>query len=230
MRTQNYQFLSLWEIAHRWENLDPDAPLTQTTTPLKLRDRLQQLIWNAIHSLNCFDQHGEHIPEEELWITGIRKTRFAKQLDVAFGDPFAHKDFLKGVFLSQKEVKEVYVGVGEVLPSFWFEDWEIAESVPRTAPSAPVEAPETHSQVPSVKTRLRPDQQDKATCQQIARELWAKYPDMTIADMIRRPEIQIEGNGKAYKGRNTLRDWLKAVAPPDVRNRRGRPKKKGNSE
>ena len=226
MRTQDYQYLSIWEVAHRWENADPDAA-TKIGIISKLGERLRQLVWAATHALNCFDQQGELIPMEELWITGVRKTRFAKKLDHSFSDPGEHRDFLKTVYLSQDEVKKLYGGM-EPLPSFWFEDWEIEaagrhlrpqeEQLPAT-PAKPLAA----SVQPQAK--LRPDQQDKITCQGIAQRLWEEHPHMTIADMIKRPEIQIEGNGKAYSGKNTLRNWLKAVAPASVRNRRGRPKK-----
>ena len=55
-------------------------------------------------------------------------------------------------------------------------------------------------------------------------KLWEEHPAMTIADMARRREILIDGNGKSYQGKNTLRNWLKVVAPPSVRSRKGRPK------
>lgn len=214
MRAQNIQFLSIWEVAHRWEGLDPGASGDISVTS-KIGERLRALIWAAANVLNCYDVHGKIVPLEILWF-GFPKTRTAKDLDEAMHDPGAHRDSLKTVFLNQDEVASVFEK-RERLPAFWFEESEIEEAERRYLshmPAPPVTGP-----------KLRPDQEDKAKCQQIAHELWAKHPDMTIADMAKRPEILIEGNGKAYKGKNTLRNWLKEVAPASVRNRRGRPKK-----
>lgn len=152
---------------------------------------------------------------EALWF-GFPKTRFAKRLDLAIHDPVGHKDLLLGVYLDQTEVMRWCFNAGKELPDFWFEpdevqaQWEFLNRGRLTAASTP---------------KLRPDQEDKAKCQGIARGLWKQHPDMTIADMARRREILVEGNGKAYTGKNTLRNWLKEVAPEAVRKRRGRPKK-----
>ena len=59
--------------------------------------------------------------------------------------------------------------------------------------------------------KLRPNQQDKFDCQKIAKETWDEYPILDIVHMIKLPAIKIVG--KHYAGRNTLRNWLKEVAP-----------------
>lgn len=214
MRTQDYQFLSIWEIAHRWEGLDPaqDGVISVTS---KLGERLRQLLWAATHALNGYDAHGELIPMEMLWF-GFPKTSTAKKLELAFHDPGAYRDFLKSIFLSQQEVGKVFPGVVE-LPGFWFDENEVMRSRGYLQPRQPVPL----NRVPA----MRADQQDRLTCQDIAKRLWAEQPDMTIANMTKHPLILVEGNGKAYKGKNTLRNWLKEVAPDSVRKRRGRPKK-----
>jgi hypothetical protein len=214
MRAQNIQFLSIWEVAHRWEGLDPGASGDISVTS-KIGERLRGLIWAAANVVNCYDVHGKFVALETLWF-GFPKTRIAKRLDEAMHDPGAHRDFLRTVFLHQDEVAKVFEK-RERLPAFWFEQSEIEEAERRYLSDA---------QAPAVQPpKLRADQEDKAKCQQIAHGLWAKHPDMTIADMAKRPEILIEGNGKAYKGKHTLRNWLKEAAPASVRNRRGRPKK-----
>lgn len=102
-------------------------------------------------------------------------------------------------------------------------------SFPRADVLEPVEQPAGHvdSSAPSPaisKTKpLSPMQMDKQLCQEAAKKLWAQYPNMTIAAMCRRHEIQQAG-GKNYTDK-TLRSWLSPVAPPHVRAKRGRPKK-----
>lgn len=207
-------YLSVWEVGHRWEGVDPDTPCAGDVR-LKVRDRLRQLLHALRSMLNAYDVHGEIIPMEMLWF-GLPKTKTAKQLDKAVHDPFGHKELLLAVFVSQTEVLKWSARVDQDLPEFWsqagdFEwHWEL-----RGGPPAPQVTP----------AKLRPDQEDKARCQEIARRLWKEHSDMTIAEMTRRREILVDGNGKAYKGKNTLRNWLKEVAPAPVRKRRGRPRK-----
>lgn len=48
---------------------------------------------------------------------------------------------------------------------------------------------------------------------------------MTIVAMTKHHAIKTYGNGKLYKGKNTLRDWLNKVDPRDSKTKTGRPKK-----
>lgn len=66
---------------------------------------------------------------------------------------------------------------------------------------------------------------DKNAVQTVARCLWNQNPEMTIADIIKHQWVQSFANGTLYKGKNTLRDWIREVdaRPPDKKN--GRPKK-----
>ncbi len=125
MRTQNIQFLSIWEVAHRWEGPDPSASVDISVTS-KIGERLRGLVWAVRDALNCYDVHGKFVPMETLWF-GFPPTSFAKQLDKAFYDPGAYRDFLKAVFLEQDGVKKVLKTI-EPLPAFWFEESESAEA------------------------------------------------------------------------------------------------------
>lgn len=71
---------------------------------------------------------------------------------------------------------------------------------------------------------LRPTQIDKLVCQAIAKTLWDIFPTMNITAMSEHPAILEHGGGKLYTGKNTLRDWVREVAPENVRNNPGRPK------
>ena len=72
---------------------------------------------------------------------------------------------------------------------------------------------------------LRSLEIDKLVCQALARTLWDISPQMTIADMCKHEAVQHYGNGRLYKTEYTLRAWLSEVAPPEVKGKRGRPKK-----
>lgn len=58
-------------------------------------------------------------------------------------------------------------------------------------------------------------------CQQIAVNLWKR--ERTIASMVKEETIQELGGAKFY-ATAVVRKWLSAVAPPEVKAKRGRPR------
>ncbi len=73
--------------------------------------------------------------------------------------------------------------------------------------------------------KLRPDQQHRIACCEAARKVWNDNPEITIADMIHRDELNEVCEGKVY-GKNTVRNWIKELAP---NNKPGRRPKKVNT-
>jgi len=71
----------------------------------------------------------------------------------------------------------------------------------------------------------RPSQIAKAVCQGIARTLWKANPNMTIADMLKREEIQEYGGAAHYSAEKTVRPWLSDVDTRPTNKKSGRPKK-----
>lgn len=71
--------------------------------------------------------------------------------------------------------------------------------------------------------KRRDDWQDKQDCQAIAKKLWEENPDMTIADLIRSP--QLSSYVKKYKDKKTIRNWLSKVDARSKEKKTGRPKK-----
>lgn len=72
--------------------------------------------------------------------------------------------------------------------------------------------------------KSRDEFQDKPDCQVIAKTMWEKTPNMTIAGLIRTPEIA--PYAKKYQGKNTLREWLSEIDPRPPELKRGRRKPK----
>ena len=74
--------------------------------------------------------------------------------------------------------------------------------------------------------KLRPNQNARIKCRDIAQGIWMERSKITIADMLNEPEIVVastKSNGKLYSEK-TVRNWIKELCP----NRSpGRPKKKG---
>lgn len=74
--------------------------------------------------------------------------------------------------------------------------------------------------------RHRNQKIDKWICQAVARTLWDEQPGMTIEDITKHKAIQIYGNGRAWSGKDTLRNWVKVVDTRSPEDKTGRPKTK----
>lgn len=63
--------------------------------------------------------------------------------------------------------------------------------------------------------KLRPNQKDKLKCQQIATEIWSKYPILDIVQVAKHPDVE-KIKGRLYKPK-TIHNWLKEIAPENVK-------------
>lgn len=76
---------------------------------------------------------------------------------------------------------------------------------------------------------LRHNQRIKIVCQQIASVIWKEDKTRSYPSVVKDELIQKYGGAAPYED-DTVREWLKHVAPPEVKNRRGRPRKNGSKE
>lgn len=76
---------------------------------------------------------------------------------------------------------------------------------------------------------LRTNQRIKIACQQMAGVIWKNEPNRTIISIVRDELVQKYGGARHYE-EETVREWIKEVAPSEVRSRRGRPRKNGDEE
>jgi len=91
------------------------------------------------------------------------------------------------------------------------------------ATSSPL-PPASATHMEGAANKMRPNQEACIACQQIAKMIWQNEPDRTIASVVRDELIQKYGGGSFYVD-ETVREWVKIVAPLKVRNRRGAPRK-----
>ena len=76
---------------------------------------------------------------------------------------------------------------------------------------------------PKRSRKLRPDQRHRLAVREAAKKIWKEHPEITIADMIERDELNEVCEGKVYT-KETMRNWIKDLAPDRSPGRR--PKKK----
>lgn len=215
-------YLSLWEIAHRWHNADPNKTDPENL-PFEIQDTLRYLsrlvlagklylheqlfisikndhgnVKNQSHLIGC----GEIPPAYEECVTERKYTK--KVLDI--------------YLIDRVDLFRFSVINDEPFPDFW---WDASIVVT-------VGGHYTENSDPASKTQIlaaaRISIIDKSICQAVAKTLWEIYPDMNITRMTKHPSILKYGGGSNYPGKNTLRDWLREVAPEHLKNKPGRPK------
>lgn len=76
---------------------------------------------------------------------------------------------------------------------------------------------------------LRPSQRARIATQQIAISIWKKDPKLTIAALVEHEAIQDLAGAKSYTP-EVVRRWISAVAPKEVKEKRGRPRKENTTE
>lgn len=228
-------FRSMWEIAFRWEGIEPPSDDKQDM-PEGVIDKLDKLIWAFKRdriALRYFP--GNIVMREDLfemlfmdW-TMLRfnrclvRKKFPHSL---FANRFAYRaDILKWCEDDYIEPPEFWTSIPQSLSSD-------SEEIGKESLASDYIGPEQKTFIASLVSgvfRHRNSKFDSMICQAIARTLWDQYPDMTIEDMKKHKAIQIYGNGRAYLGKNTLRDWLSEVDPRDPETKSGRKKRSSTS-
>ncbi len=99
-----------------------------------------------------------------------------------------------------------------------------SDSSPSLAGQAPQPAEESKNE-----KALRDCQRIKLVCQQIATVIWREDKSRTIASLVKDELVQKYGGASFYQD-ETVREWLKEVAPREVKKRRGRPRKNGDQD
>lgn len=243
--------LSVWDIAFRWSGHDPAR--YRLRLPLLVRDNFRVLM-NAILSGEiicptlCLDKLPSGSKADPRYYI---RTHIDDVYACIHGTKFSRK-LLKWATLERSSFLEWCSCRGIVPPEFWFPPgWKYAYESPdgihpglivrhnepsdeNTFASFTYEWPEREFEADSdviaevaeeaSNPSLRQNQLAKIACQQIAVAIWQKEPSRRIAEVIRDELIQEYGGAK-YFNDDTVREWIKVVAPADVRARRGRPRK-----
>lgn len=219
--------LSVWEIGFRWAGLDPRR--LRLGIPLTVQDNLRLMMHAILHGhLDCmtlslskwapgdgdemrpfFVRH--HLTEVEACIAGTRCSR----------------KLMRWAAVDRGSFQEWCERQGIPLPAFWFPPgWKMDFEWP--VDKCDAEGEPDPEEEPSRKLE-RPYQRRRIACQVIAEKLWKEHPNMTIADMMKDPVIRHYG-GAIHQADGVVRRWLSAVAPAEVKAKRGRPRKNNGTD
>lgn len=233
--------LSVWDISLRWYGYDPRKCYFRM--PFEAENLARTLIY-AIHkaelSSDTIDLEKKKFEEDfkkysiYYWIDDFFST--------ASGSYISRK-LLKWAIINRYSLMDWCKRMNAPLPSFWFpEGWNLEYSIEEgeVKPghgfwlnSWPEEMRDAYFEkfgqegsddqnIPQIK--LRKSQEVKIACRQVASSIWKKDATRTIASIINDNLIQ-EYCGANYYDKDTVRGWINDLAPDEIRNHRGRPKK-----
>lgn len=225
------RYLSIWEIAHRWRNENPDKT-DPTNLPLNVQDTVRYICRGALEGelalyemvvMKPTERNNDNIVRSEVrpyFVSCIpselENVLYRKYDKEALNAYFVESENLFDYCLESQVVRSTTGNSSVDYPSCWS---NLTGYETLTSHDEPDNVELSHVSPLS----LRPSQIDKLVCQSIARTLWDEHPQMTIASMAEHKAIQEYGGGKLYTGKNTLRDWLREVAP-EANKKPGRPK------
>lgn len=235
--------LSIWEIAHRWHEHDPNIS-DPKALPLEVQDTLRLLTRKmAYHELSSCSSKGVRYTidadiEDREEIMSHRKN--VKNLSQGEKDGI-YEDYLTYMDNKMTRHNKVIDGFDLCFEQRIYDKDKLDHSYTLQYDLANLCAsydiklpdfwfPENWNKAPSKDTedqegkKLRPNVLAKQLCQAIASTLWAEYPEFTIKQIITHPSLKRFGNGSHYKER-TLRLWVKDLDPRPEGTRLGRPKK-----
>ena len=215
------EYMSIWELAHRWEDADPMTP-PNTPIPLNVQPILRALSYS--------------VATGTLWAT---RPIFFGPADATDDDEFTEVVFesshntgpnsaeiltlLTGEF-DRKLLSELFISTASAF--YWAIKRDDPISVPdfiipqfarvKTATGSSVAKPS------KTKPNRRPEGElfDKATCQGAAKAIWRFLPDLPIAQVCEHPAF-LEAGGRNYQAA-ARRRWAKEVAPPTLSREPGR--------
>ena len=211
------QFMTLWEIAHRWHNVIPSDLDNSSVTP-DVRDTLLALIEEILMGHITLGEctmareikNGIEYPACLEWMP---VQQLPAELVEMYSSGVLRREALHSYGLSLKTVFDWCNWREYEVPEFSVPAWVYAES-------------------PGGKTlrtsKPRPEAEDRSKCQEIAARKWAENPSIRIAEMARDEDIRREGNGALYR-ESTLLSWLREIAPATVKGKPGRPRREENT-
>lgn len=181
-------WLSLWEIAHRWEG---ENPLTETVQSVAVLDRLRWLLGV--------------LAEDKLHQLGDKVTN-QKQHDILFQ---LKRTLEAGKVPTKqlKQVRELFINVdyvchseGVALPAFWFEPVE-DKQIEQAAPTSPKSSARKKTHNGAIKEKV----------QALAIELISTNPALRQIEVYEHPQIQALLDAQCLK--KNVQRWIREADP-----------------
>jgi hypothetical protein len=201
-------YLSIWEVSHRWLDIDPNST-DESDLPEELQYLIQKIVegyWNS--HLRLRRKNGRRIPRESLMIFFWNFNFWQKALERCLFDNEYKKSNLDNFLVNRSELFRLCENEDLDPPEFW-----------KRKKTSDIEDAR-----PIVTHRPKNEAHDRLVCQAIARTYWDIDPQIHPAHMAKSRAIMLYANGKIYKDENTIKNWIAEVDPLKNQRKIGRPK------
>ena len=206
MFLEGKDYLSIWEIAHRWAGFDPEAT-DQENLPEQVRYLIHKLIEGYLsNDLKLRRPNGYRVPREDQYFLIWNINTWLNQLWKCLNENVFDKKKLSNYFVRRSELLNMCEKEAVEPPDFWTK-----------------QRPETTSVKPSINNRPKEEETDRFLCQAIARTYWDIDPNIHPAHMAKARAILLYANGKQYKDSDTIKKWIAEVDPQKDQRKIGRP-------
>lgn len=244
--------LSVWDIAHRWAGYDPDT--FRLRLPLVVKDYARLLFDEILEGrLFCETLIQVKRPSHSKADPRYYIRSHLDDINMCIWGKRYKRSLMKWAEIPRDEFEEWCERYSIPLPEFWFPPgWNRSYESPWHGPRAlwvyhiePVEPggvsfgfdvpkpdeaePTDETPAPADPENLRHNQKTKLLVQHMATQLWKEHPDRTIAEMAQDKDLLSYCDAGRYTT-GAMRKWLRPVAPHHIKNRRGRPRKKPDTD
>lgn len=207
MFLESKDFLTIWDIAHRWAGYDADA-----TDPLNLPEDVKYWIHKVIlgyfsKDLTLRRKSGRRVVDEDIYLLVFNITPWRTRLWKCLTIDTFDKDFLNSFYVMRSQIINWCSKEHVDPPGFW------TALRPEAGPAAK----------PTINNRRKDEEMDRLVCQAIAKSYWDIDPQIHPAHMAKARAIMLYGNGKFYKDPDTIKGWIAEVDPSREQRKSGRP-------
>jgi hypothetical protein len=224
--------LSIWDIAFRWTNLNPENPIYFAHIPLKVRDNIRLLLRavsdQALYCGALSTQPSPYFPEGTLGF-------HAKELDACLdGDSYSRK-FLKQIHIFRWDFARWCDEAGIPFPEFWFPEGWLAdepgypaalrrpESTSKDAPQIASIPVNSNKYIDGKRADAHKNWQDLITAATVLR---SENASLSIAEVIRKIKNMPQLNAAANT-EGTIRKKIAHLWPDEERTPGRKPNKLG---
>ena len=245
--------LSVWDIAHRWAGYDPSV--YRLKLPMLVKD-YSRLLFNEILEAHLFCETliQAKRPSDSKADPNYYIRSHLDDINMCIWGKQYKRSLMKWAVIPRHEFEDWCGRYSIPLPEFWFPPgWNREYDCPWYGPRAywvyhiepdfpggfgygfdiPGSGLE-EGEMPADDSKqdnpdeLLPSQQAKFIAQRMAIQLWKEHPHRTITEMKKDADI-LKYSGAAHY-LSALPKWLSEVAPKHIKGKRGRPRKKPDSD
>lgn len=206
MFLEGKDYLSIWEVAHRWAEFDPDS-----TDPNNLPEEIRYFIHKMIEGylgeeLKLRKSNGYRAVRDPLTFLIWNLNPYLNYLWSCLNEDDFNKRKLSGFYVRRREILNLCKLEEIDPPAFW-----VKQRQPETITKA------------NVTNRPKDEETDRILCQAIAATLWTIDPNIHPTHLAKSKVIQRFGQGRSYKDLNTIKKWIAEVDPLKNQRKPGRP-------